>query len=102
MDGEIPEEEKLSSSSDSEEEVMTYAQPLTMGDYCKRIDEGKVPRGFVLVNCANFDIKNSVLLGLRENLFDENKIRDPWAHLACLYETTSMCKPIDVTENNCD
>lgn len=40
LDKGISEEEKLSSSDDSEEELMAYAQPLTMGDYCKQTDEG--------------------------------------------------------------
>lgn len=61
-----------------------------MGDYCKQTDEGQVSRGFVSTDPTNFDIKNSVLSGLRENSFDENEIRDPWAHLTHFYETTSM------------
>lgn len=41
LDGRISEEKQLSSSYDSEEEViMEGAQPLTMGDYCKQTDEG--------------------------------------------------------------
>ena len=39
IDEGTPEEEKLSSSSDSEDEVMATAQSLTMGYYCKRTDE---------------------------------------------------------------
>lgn len=78
---------------------MVAAQPLTMGDYCKLTDEAHVSRGFVPAYPANFDIKNYVLSGLRENPFDGNTIRNPWVHLARFYETTSMCKPIDVTED---
>lgn len=77
---------------------MAVAQPLTMGDYYKQTDEGQVFRGFVPANPANFDIKSFVLSGLRENLFDRNMIRDPWAHLARFYETTSMLKPIDAED----
>lgn len=52
------------------------AAPLqTMGDYCKRTDEGKVSRGFVPANPTNFDIKNFVLSGFRDNPFDGNAIR---------------------------
>lgn len=39
LDEGIPEEEKLPSSSNSEEEVMAAAQPLTMGNCCKQTDE---------------------------------------------------------------
>lgn len=100
MDDKISEEEQVSSSSDSEEEViMAAAQPLIMGDYCKRIDEAHVSRGFDPAYPANFDIKNSVLLGLRDNPFDENAIRDPWAHLAHFYETALICKLDDVTND---
>lgn len=78
---------------------MAPAQPLTMGDYYKRTNEGQVSRGFVPTDSANFDIKNYVLLGLRKNMFDRNTIRDLWAHLARFYETISMYKPTDVTED---
>lgn len=78
---------------------MIAAQPLTMGDYCKQIDEGHVSRGFVLTDPANFDIKNFVLSGLRENMFNRNATRDPWVHLARLYEITSMCKLTNVTKD---
>lgn len=47
-----------------------------------------------------FDIKNFVLSGLREKSFDGNAIRDPCAHLAHFYETTSMCKPTDISEDH--
>ncbi|CAL5203022.1 unnamed protein product [Lathyrus oleraceus] len=69
---------------------MAVVRPQTMGDYCKRIDEGQISRGFVPTNPHNFDIKNYVLSELRDNLFDMNKIRDPWEHLARFYETTLM------------
>lgn len=47
----------------------------------------------------NFDIKKIILSGLRETMFAENAIRDPWVHLACFYETTSMCKSTNVIED---
>lgn len=40
-----------------------------------------------------------MLLGLRDNSFDGNEIRDPWEHLARFYETTSMCRPTGVIED---
>ena len=70
-------------SSDTEEEItMEVIPPPTMGDYCKRPNEGQVSKGFVLANPSNFDIKNHVLSGLRDNPFDGNAVRDPWEHLA--------------------
>lgn len=39
-----------------------------------------------------------MLSGLRDNSFNENAIRDPWAHLARFYETASMCKPDGVSD----
>lgn len=78
---------------------MATAQPLTMGEYCEWTYGGHVSRGFVPVGPANFNIKNYVFSGLRENPFDGNAIKDPWAHLAHLYETVSMCIPTDVTED---
>ena len=38
-------------------------------------------------------------MGLIDNRFDENTIRDPWEHLARFYETTLMCIPADITED---
>lgn len=40
-----------------------------------------------------------MLSGLRDNPFDGNGIREPWAYLARFYETTSMCRPTDVTKD---
>lgn len=51
-------------SSDSEEEfIMVVIPPQTMGDLCKRTDEGQVSRGFIPAYPTNFDIKNFVLSG---------------------------------------
>lgn len=70
-----------------------------MKDYYKRTIEGQVSRAFVWEDPANFDIKNSVLSGLKDNLFDRNTVRDLWALLARFYEAASMCKLDDVTED---
>lgn len=48
---------------------------------------------------ANFDINNSVLPCLRDNPFKGNAIRDPWEHLVRFHETTSMCKPTNITKD---
>lgn len=57
---------------------MAAEHPQTMGDYCKITDEGQVSSGFVPTDPTNFDIKNYVLLGLRDNPFSGSAIRDPW------------------------
>ncbi|CAL5185729.1 unnamed protein product [Lathyrus oleraceus] len=86
----LVEENPLISLDAEEDFTMEVVPPPIMGDYCKRTDEGHVSRGFVSENPSNFDIKNYVLSGLRDNPFNENAIRDSWKHLARFYETTSM------------
>ena len=53
-------------------------------------DEGHVFRGFIPADHANFNIKNYVLSRVRDGPFEENAIKDPWAHLARLSKTASM------------
>lgn len=87
-------------SSDTEDEItMAVVPPQTIGDYCKRTDEWEVSRGFLPEDPDNFDIKNFVLSGLKDNSFNGNTIRDPWEHLGHFYKTTSMYKPSEVTED---
>lgn len=65
----------------------------TLGDYCRRTNLRQICLGFQLANSVTFDIKNHVLTNLKEYPFDGKTIRDPWKHLAKLYETCSICKP---------
>lgn len=95
----LVENQKLISYDTEEMITMAAAPPQTLGDYCKRTDEGQVSKGFVPKNPANFDIKNYTLSGLRDNLFDGNTIRDLWEHLTRFYETTSMCRPSDIMKD---
>lgn len=44
-----------------------------------------------------FDIKNTILAGLRKNQFDGNGIRHPCEHISHFYETCTMCRPDGVT-----
>lgn len=44
-----------------------------MDDYCRRIDVERTYLGFQPVKHIGFDIKNIVLVGLRDNQFDESK-----------------------------
>lgn len=86
----LVEDQALISFDYEEEIIMAVVPPQTMRDYCKIIDEGHVSRGLVLADPTNFDINNYVFLGLRDNSFDRNTIRDPLEHLARFYKTTSM------------
>ncbi|WJX68618.1 hypothetical protein P8452_52969 [Trifolium repens] len=67
-------------SSQSEERDMAEEQPppppprCTMGDYCRRTDAGQISMGFQPANPVTFNIKNTVLSGLRENQFDGSAI----------------------------
>ncbi|MCI27929.1 hypothetical protein A2U01_0049129, partial [Trifolium medium] len=67
---------------------------------CKRSATEHVLLGFKLANLANFNIKNTVLAGLREKQFDEKAIRDPWEHLSRFLETCQICMvPDNVTDD---
>ena len=70
-----------------------------MGDYCKRTYAGHISRGFQPANPVIFYIKNYVFPGLRDNQFNVNMNKDPWEHLTRFYETSSMCAPEGVTED---
>lgn len=56
---------------------MTTPSRQTMGDYCRRTDVGQISLGFQPPNLVTFNIKNYVLSGLRENIFDGQAVRDP-------------------------
>ncbi|KAK2454451.1 hypothetical protein QL285_002009 [Trifolium repens] len=68
-------------SQSEEEDIMAENNPppppaprRTMGDYCRRTDAGQISMGFQPANPVTFDIKNTVLSGLRENQFDGSAI----------------------------
>lgn len=42
---------------------------------------------------------NFVLSRLKDNPFDGSEVLNPWEHLVRFYETTSMCRPTDVIED---
>lgn len=68
--------------SGKEEEAMVILPSIrTMGDYCIRIDAGKISIGFQPVNLIAFYIKNIDLAGLIDNQIDRSSIRDSWEYL---------------------
>lgn len=67
---------------------------------CIRTYPGKISLGIQPDNPITFYIKNYVLLGLKEKLFDMQEISDPQKHLAKFYNTCSMFKLIgDFTDD---
>lgn len=82
-------------------ETCTMGEPITqtMGDYCRPTSTSQVSLGFIPATPVNFHIKYSVLLGLRDKQFDGNANNYPGEHLARFYETTSMCQPKGITED---
>lgn len=70
-----------------------------MQDYCRRSDTRHISLGFQPANPVTFDINFCVLSGLIDNPFDKEAIRDLWKYLAKFYETCSMCKPNEATDD---
>lgn len=68
-----------------------------VNDPPKRTDVGKFFVGLQPANHVAFDIKNTILAGLRKNQFDGNAIRHPCEHISHFYETCTMCRPDGVT-----
>lgn len=60
-----------------------------MGDYYRRTDVGHISLRFQPVNLSSFDIKNNVLVGLKDIQLDVSAARGPWEHLTYLCETCS-------------
>jgi len=46
-----------------------------------------------------FNVKNSILVGLRENQYDGGSLQDPYEHLSMFYESCLFCCPDGVTED---
>lgn len=82
-------------------EKVTMAEPIvqTIGDYYRPTNASHVSLGFIPATPMNFKTKYYMLSGPRDKKFEWNTTSDPWEHLARFYETTSMCQPEDITEN---
>lgn len=68
----------------------------TLGDFGRHAVE-EVIYGFQLQNPGYFDIKNIVLLGLKDNPFDGSALIDPYKHLARFKETCTFSNPTGVS-----
>jgi len=67
----------------------------TLGDY-------GIGTNGCLIQQANpiaFNIKNSILVGLRENQYDGRSLQDSYEHLSIFYESCLFCCPDGVTED---
>lgn len=56
---------------------MEFPPQQTLRDYCRRIDTRHISLRFQPTNHVTFDIKNFLILGLKENSFNGKEIRDP-------------------------
>lgn len=74
--------EALQATKEVKEEVEMAAPPLqTLRDYCKMTDSSQICLGFQPANPVTFDIKNYILIDLKENSFDMQEIIHPWENL---------------------
>jgi len=71
----------------------------TLGDYGIRTNRCLITHGFQPVNPIAFNIKNSILTGLRKNQYDGGSLLDPYKHLSRFYESCLFCCPDGVTED---
>lgn len=71
-----------------------------MGDYGLAHNRGQLTHIFHPANPVAFDIKNSVLQGLRENRYEGRDTQCPHEHLSRFYETFQYCvAPGNITED---
>lgn len=70
-----------------------------MGDYRMPTNASQVSRRFLPAGPTIFNIKYTVLSDLKDKPFDGNTTSDPWGHLTRFHETTSMCQPEGIIED---
>jgi len=64
-----------------------------LGDYGLATNRGQLTHTFWPANPAAFDIKSTVLNGLRDKQFDGTKAMNPHEHLSRFAETCEFCVP---------
>jgi hypothetical protein len=85
----------------TEFETMEEAVPPRpkLGDYGLATHRGQLTHTFQPANPVAFDIKTTVLNGLRDKQFDGTKAMSPHEHLSCFAETCEFCvQPATVTD----
>ncbi|GAU21459.1 hypothetical protein TSUD_32900 [Trifolium subterraneum] len=101
---EILEEEVPSSntSNDATESMAGVDPPprRTLGDYGQATGGHNPNLGFQPLNPVSFDIKNTVLIALKENQFSGNEPECSNIHLARFYEACGYTDPTGVSESN--
>jgi len=94
--------EQIPSHAPSETEKSISPEPSIMGDPAPRpklgdyglaTQRGQLTHTFQPVNPAAFDIKSTVLNGLRDKQFDGTEAMSPHEHLSRFYETYEFCVP---------
>ena len=69
----------------------------TLGDYGIGTHQCLITHGFQPANPVAFNIKNSILVGLRETQYDGGSLQDSYEHLSIFYESCLFCCPDGVT-----
>lgn len=100
--------EQLPSTAIFETETITSPDPIVMGepprpklgDYGLALHRGQLTHTFQPANPVAFDIKSTVLNGLRDKQFDGSETMSPHEHLSRFAETCEFCvPPATVTES---
>jgi len=87
-----PSETEKSNSPESSIMTELPARP-TLGDYGLANHRGHLTHTFWHANPAAFDIKSTVLNGLRDKQFDGIETMSPHEHLSRFVETCEFCVP---------
>ncbi|GAU35739.1 hypothetical protein TSUD_370050 [Trifolium subterraneum] len=95
-------EESSSSSDDETESMAGVDQPprRTLDDYGQATDGQNPNLGFQPVNPVSFDIKNTMLIALKENQFSGSESEYPNIHLSLFYEACWYTDPTGISDSN--
>jgi hypothetical protein len=99
----IPEPSPTESETISSPKSTTMGEPVPprpkLGDYGLATHRGQLTHTFQPANPVAFDIKTTVLNGLRDKQFDGTEAMSPHEHLSRFAETCEFCvQPANVTD----
>jgi len=81
-------------STSPEASIMGDPAPIPkLGDYGLATHRGQLTHTFQLANLVAFDIKTTVLNGLRDKQYDGTENMSPYEHLSRFAETCEFCVP---------